>query len=152
MAIMDDVVIFANKALNRFDALAKQARSYTSHPTMLRAKGLASELSRGATGVRRNALIGAGVGAAAGAGYDYGTNPRSNARSMIRSGIRGGIGGAAIGAGYTYGRSAMGMASRRSITASSVMASARGKASSMMGDMRTAFNNRVAAAQAAKGY
>jgi hypothetical protein len=101
MAFIHDTVLAANKAFNRMNTLARQASSYTSHPLMLKAKGIASSVAHsGVQAVRsRPALIGVGVGAAAGAGYDYATNGRSNIRSMASASLK----GAALGFGGGLG-------------------------------------------------
>lgn len=74
------------------------ASSYLSHPTMLRAKGVASQLARSP-----QVLAGAGAGAAIGAARGY-SGDRRNGGSGIIGGIKGAtvgaLGGAAVGAGY----------------------------------------------------
>lgn len=72
--------------------------SYLSHPTMMRAKGVASSLARSS-----HVRIGAGAGAALGAAGGY-TGDRRNNRSGVIGGVKGAmmgaLGGAAVGAGY----------------------------------------------------
>ncbi len=69
--------------------------SYLTHPNMLKAKSIASQLARSPA-----VMGGAAVGAATGAGYDYSTNNRSGIGSRIGAGIRGGLLGAGAGAAY----------------------------------------------------
>ncbi len=151
MAFINDTVIAANAAFNRIGALGRQAMSYSTHPQMLRAKGIASALATTswatAKAARNPMLIGAGVGAGVGAGYDYASNPRSSARSMMGAGVRGGIGGAAAGLGYYGFRAGGGMAGMRSLAGRGVTA-ARGA----YGSARTGWGNMVARAQASRGF
>lgn len=116
MALIHDTVIAANKAFNKIGALSRQAASYTSHPNMLRAKGIASSLARSTklAATSSPALIGMGAGAAVGVGYDYATNRRSGAGSMLRSGLRGAVLGGAAGMGYYGFKSAGGYAGLKS--------------------------------------
>lgn len=127
MAFVNDTILMANKALNGIGALARQAKSYSSNPSMLRAKSVASSIANSGVSTLKAArnpmMIGAGVGAAAGAGYNYASDPRASARSMIGAGIKGGALGAAGGLGY-YGvraaggpRAIMGMAKSRATSA-----------------------------------
>jgi hypothetical protein len=95
MAFVNNVRMMANQALGSIKALGRQAVSYSSSPTMLRARSIATQLARSPA-----VLGGAAGGAVAGAGYDYGTNNRSTVGSRIGAGIRGGMLGAGAGAAY----------------------------------------------------
>jgi hypothetical protein len=109
MAFIHDTVMMANKAMNRIPALARQASSYYSHPTMLRARGIASSLANGAklAATSRSAMVGGLAGGAIGAGYNYATDRRSNWRSMASAGLKGAAFGVLAGMG-NYGMKSMG--------------------------------------------
>lgn len=155
MAFVNDTIIAANAAFNRIGALGRQAMSYSTHPQMLRAKGVASSLANSAwvaaKAARNPMMIGAGIGVGAGVGYNYATNPRANLRSMAGAGLRGGIGGAAAGLGYYGFRAGGGMAGVRSLAGNLVgrgMTTARGA----YGSARTGWGNMVARAQSSRGF
>jgi hypothetical protein len=105
MAFLQDVTLMANRALNRIEGLAGQAKSYSSSPVMLKAKSIASSIAN-TPSLKRNAIAGAVGGAAVGAGYDQMTNDRATIGSSIRAGITGGMYGGAGAAAATVGRSA----------------------------------------------
>jgi len=148
MAIIQDTIIAANAAFNRIGALGRQAMSYSTHPQMLRARGIASSLANSAWATAKAArnpmLIGAGVGAGAGVGYDYATNRRSNLRSMAGAGLKGGLLGGAVGLGYYGARTFPGGPSG----AASMI---RDRAMGAYGSARTGWSNMVARAQAGRG-
>ncbi len=147
MAFINDTIIAANYAFNRIGALGRQAMSYSTHPQMLRAKGIASSLANTAWATAKAArnpmLIGAGVGAAAGVGYNYGMN---GGRNPIRAGVRGGMLGGAAGLGY-YGFGALGGVAGMKSLAGRGMTAARGA----YGSARTGWGNMVDRAQAGRG-
>lgn len=129
MAILSDIVMRSNRAFGEIKSLAMQAKSYTSHPNMLRAKGIASSIANGAktsmgglkAASRSGSAIGYGLaGAGAGVGYEYMTNDRASRSSMLRAGLRGGAAGYLGGMGAYGIRSAGGFKGLRSMAGSAM--------------------------------
>lgn len=143
MAFLNDVTLMANRALNRIEGLAGQAKSYSSSPVMLKAKSIASSIAN-TPSLKRNAIVGAAGGAVAGAGYDQMTNDRATIGSSIRAGVTGGLYGGAGAAAATAGRSAY-----KDIGGRAGIASYGRRAMSGMKDWRS---NMVARAQSARGF
>lgn len=149
MAFVNDTVLFANRALNRLEALSGQARSYYSNPTMLRARALAGSLATSAAtkgaAIARNPYVAGGAiaGAVGGAGYNYATDRRANVRSMAGAGLRGAMLGGLAGDGYAGIRSLGGPRA--------AMSAARSKMSSYGAGIRKGWGGMVSKAQAG-GY
>lgn len=135
------IILGANEAIGKIPALTMQARSYFG-PLANRAKSLSSQLSRGATGIKSKAWMGAAIGGASGAGYDYLSNDNSDTKSGIKAGLGGALLGAGAGVGYAYGRSGMAVARANGITASRAMSRARSGMSSMYGKANGSIGSR----------
>lgn len=141
MALVNDTVLMANKALNRMESLYKQARSYYSNPTMVRARQVAGNLANSAWVKGRSyatsmpVMVGAGAGAAVGVGASMYNNPRGGIGDRVGAGIKGGLLGAGAGAGFKGFKDMGGRAGVRT------------RLGAYGSRMRGAFTNRVSRAQ-----